>query len=92
MHTEQTAECMQEIVHFSACSDVGVVRETNQDNLYVMQPVLTHDRLSHYEVCGDVPLPAVFAICDGMGGGRNGEDASYLAIRMIEQIDVQLVS
>lgn len=92
VHTEQTAECMQEIVHFSACSDVGVVRETNQDNLYVMQPVLTHDRLSHYEVCGDVPLPAVFAICDGMGGGRNGEDASYLAIRMIEQIDVQLVS
>lgn len=90
--TEQRPRGTQKMVHFSACTDVGIVREINQDNLFIMQPVLTSDRLLHYEASRWVPLPAIFAICDGMGGGRHGEDASYLAACMIEKVDVKLIS
>ena len=75
-------------VTFSAATNVGNVRETNQDNLYVMQPVLTYESLYHYTYSGSHKLPALFAICDGMGGGKNGEKASYEAVRLIEQAPV----
>lgn len=84
---------VQKTVLFSAMSDIGIARSTNQDNLFVMQPVVAHDRLEHYSVSGEVQLPALFAICDGMGGGKNGELASYLATEMIAGVDVhQLAS
>lgn len=80
-------------VLFSAASDIGIARSTNQDNLFVMRPVVTHDKLEHYSVSGTVQLPALFAICDGMGGGKNGELASYLATEMIAEVSVhQLAS
>lgn len=80
-------------VAFSAASDIGIARSTNQDNLFVMRPIVSHDKLEHYAVSGTVQLPALFAICDGMGGGKNGELASYLATKMIAEVNVhQLAS
>lgn len=76
-------------VQFSAATDVGRVRETNQDNLYVMQPVLAHDDLLHYMAHGEEKLPALFAVCDGMGGGQNGELAAWEAVQMIGQTQVE---
>lgn len=78
-----------ELVAFSAVSDVGAIRSTNQDNLFIMRPVLTHEELAHYSVSGTEHLPVLFAVCDGMGGGKQGELASSLAANMIAQVDVQ---
>lgn len=84
VHREETRS-----VCFSAVTDVGRVRETNQDNLYVMRPVLPHEDLLHYMAHGEEKLPALFAVCDGMGGGQNGEKASWEAVKMIGQVAVE---
>lgn len=76
-------------VQFSAASDVGLVRKTNQDNLYVMKPVLFHEELAHFIAHGKTELPLLFAVCDGMGGGRYGEKASFEAVKMLEQVDIR---
>jgi protein phosphatase len=85
---EDMPRMIREQVLFSAASDVGSVREQNQDNLFLMRPVLTHDRLRHYAISGAQELPALFAVCDGMGGGQCGEQASYTAARRIARTDV----
>lgn len=86
-HNEKQFE-VEKTIMFSAASDIGQVRETNQDNLYVMRQVLGHEELAHYAVSGTESLPVLFAVCDGMGGGKNGEQASYLAVQSIAEVDV----
>ena len=66
-------------------TDCGTVRSLNQDNFYVMEPIISHTSLRHYVVtkeCGGSIIAAVF---DGMGGEIWGEKASYLASCVLEQ-------
>lgn len=75
------------IVQISAATDIGNVRQTNQDNLYLMKPVLDYSKLEHFssaDLCG---APVLAAVCDGMGGGMLGERASYLAVARLSQIN-----
>lgn len=76
-------------ITFSASTNVGTVRETNQDNLYLMRPIRSYEDLTDYSISDCQEIPALFAICDGMGGGKNGEKASYEAVRMIENVFVK---
>lgn len=77
------------IAQISAATDIGNTRQTNQDNLYVMKPVLDYSKLEHFssaDLCG---APVLAAVCDGMGGGMLGERASYIAAARLAQVDAK---
>ncbi|MEM0962863.1 MAG: protein phosphatase 2C domain-containing protein [Bacteroidota bacterium] len=60
-----------------ACTDVGAVRNENQDAFGVLPAVA----LASGDVPGRVvPQPAVFAVADGMGGHESGAEASDVAV------------
>jgi protein phosphatase len=76
-----------------ARTDVGQVREHNEDNFLVADMTRRQRGLmetNRQTVIG--PQGAVFAVCDGMGGAAAGEIASQLAVdivceKMIEGLD-----
>jgi len=69
---------------YSACSHVGRARENNEDNLYADGITLTTDiREIPFSVDGSTYSPAIFAVCDGMGGEESGEVASQIAVQML---------
>lgn len=79
----------QLVVQISATTDIGIKRETNQDNLFVMKNVLDYPQLEHFssaDLCG---TPILVAVCDGMGGGLLGERASKLAASSLEYYNLQ---
>ncbi|HTM43620.1 MAG TPA: Stp1/IreP family PP2C-type Ser/Thr phosphatase [Polyangiaceae bacterium] len=64
------------------CTDVGHVREHNEDNFLIAD--LTSKKRDSLQ--GDLQLAdqgAVFGVCDGMGGAAAGEIASQLAVDII---------
>ncbi len=68
------------ILEAFACSDVGVQRTGNEDNLYFNGLVKEESALSfeHSEKMNIKKSRAVFGVFDGMGGYANGEHAAYL--------------
>ena len=62
--------------------NVGKVRDNNEDNVYLCgayrKDVAQNDFRAAEQVSG---APALFAVCDGMGGQENGERASLIAVR-----------
>jgi serine/threonine protein phosphatase PrpC len=80
-------------VRLFARTDVGQVREHNEDNFLVAD--LTKRQRGLMEANRQTtigPQGAVFAVCDGMGGAAAGEIASQLAVdivceKMIEGLD-----
>ena len=80
-------------VRLFARTDVGQVREHNEDNFLVAD--LTRRQRGLMEANRQTtigPHGAVFAVCDGMGGAAAGEIASQLAVdilceKMIEGLD-----
>lgn len=61
----------------------GVVRQINQDNLFVNGKY--RENLSDREMmaCSDVTEAGIYAVCDGMGGEQYGEEASLLAVEAL---------
>ena len=71
-------------VHLFARTDVGQVREHNEDNFLVAD--LTRRSRGLLEANRATAIGqqgAVFAVCDGMGGAAAGEIASQLAVDII---------
>ncbi|HPZ07712.1 MAG TPA: Stp1/IreP family PP2C-type Ser/Thr phosphatase [Candidatus Eremiobacteraeota bacterium] len=56
-------------------TDVGKVREINQDSMLTMQLTMNE--------CSEFLQPRLFIVADGMGGMSDGEVASSLAIRHV---------
>ncbi|MBK8258551.1 MAG: Stp1/IreP family PP2C-type Ser/Thr phosphatase [Polyangiaceae bacterium] len=86
-HTQPDRPHRQEIrVRIFGRTDVGQVREHNEDNFLVAdltrgtRGLMEADRT---QILGD--RGAVFGVCDGMGGAAAGEVASQLAVDIIHQ-------
>jgi protein phosphatase len=71
-------------VKLFARTDVGQVREHNEDN-FVVADLTRRSRglLEANRATAIGPQGAVFAVCDGMGGAAAGEIASQLAVDII---------
>ena len=56
-------------IKFAARSEVGNVRTNNEDNLYCNGIIMSEsDRERPFFINGMAESPAIFAVCDGMGG------------------------
>src|ERR1700738_2929109 len=67
-------------VKLFARTDVGQVREHNEDNFLVADMTRrSRGLLESNRAPASGPQGAVFAVCDGMGGAAAGEIASQLA-------------
>ena len=80
-------------VKLFARTDVGQIREHNEDNFLVADISRKTRGLLEANRTGIIgPHGALFAVCDGMGGAAAGEIASQLAVdilyeRMVDQLD-----
>lgn len=65
------------------CSSVGVKRKVNQDNFYVNGFI--NEEQKHYILKSYFSSKAeqILCICDGMGGEKYGEVASYIAVKKL---------
>lgn len=72
-----------------ALSDVGRIRENNEDNLYFKQSWRKpEDTAAPYleRMLGE-NRRTLFAVCDGMGGEARGEQASYMAVSGLKVLE-----
>lgn len=78
---------MSAMIDAAVCSNMGKVRKNNEDNfcfngLYMDESQRNSGGLFH--LSADQPNQ-VYAVCDGMGGEEDGEDASLAAVRALAQ-------
>ena len=67
----------------AACSDRGCRRLNNEDNFCLNGQYMARGEMDQGGLfCKEVGVPALFAVCDGMGGEEAGEEASLLAAQM----------
>ena len=78
-------------IEYSARSHVGKVRENNEDNLFVDGTILPAGiGVRPFAIDGCAGSPAIFAVCDGMGGESDGEMASRLAVETLLEHQEQI--
>lgn len=70
----------------AARSDIGLVRDNNEDNLLIDEEMMPEGGEVHYHYDVKVKkISLICAVCDGMGGQLNGEAASYEAVRRLKE-------
>lgn len=75
-------------VRYYGYTDVGLVREHNEDN-YLVANLTTNVRGNTNDMPLVAPLESrgfVFAVCDGMGGAAAGEVASQMAVDTVHEM------
>ena len=81
---------MSYIITGAVISNVGKIRENNEDNYYFNGKIMNQESEEMKEVLLDTfsnKDNKVFAIFDGMGGQANGERASYIGASTLKEID-----
>ena len=73
-------------IKFAVRSEVGNIRTNNEDNLYCNGIIMTaFERERPFFFEGVTESPAIFAVCDGMGGEDCGEVASLMAVEGLKE-------
>ena len=72
-------------IRAAVCNNMGHVRRNNEDNFYLAGKYMPLDQMNAgglfvHEGVG----PQVFAVCDGMGGGEAGEEASFMVAEALD--------
>ena len=73
-------------IKFAARSEVGNIRKNNEDNLFCNGIIMSaSERGRPFFLNGITESPAIFAVCDGMGGEDCGEVASLTAVQTLQE-------
>lgn len=75
---------MEYKVSYSVISETGYYRGHNEDNFLCKGITLNRWRETK-ALQGNLRIPQIFAVCDGMGGSGQGKEASYTAVKAIKQ-------
>lgn len=68
-------------IQVSAISNTGRVRDNNEDNLYVISQYMKQGEQGNFHLSKTVENNSfICAVCDGMGGEKSGEQASFEAV------------
>lgn len=67
-------------------SGAGLIRSTNQDNLFVNGQVKPNSETSERFSCSDVSELGLYAVCDGMGGELFGEEAALMGVSGLAEL------
>lgn len=74
----------------AACAvSIGKIRGNNEDNLYFNGFILPQENTGHEQIMtceGTLRIPVCYGVFDGMGGEARGEEASYIAAKMLKEI------
>lgn len=73
-------------------SDVGKVRENNEDNFYCDHIGYRKEKNFTFMKSLNRFSRGIFAVCDGMGGEAYGEEASRLAVETLEEMSGEIKS
>ena len=74
-------------VRYYGRTDVGLVREHNEDNFLVADLTKRHRGIEKDVIAATLGTNGcVFAVCDGMGGAAAGEVASQMAVDTVHEI------
>lgn len=78
--------------HAVAMTDRGLVRRNNEDNYYFNRRIRDLNEADgvRKERLGLTDQDTLFAVCDGMGGEALGEEASWIGVSGLEQVEQQL--
>jgi len=80
-------------ITYAARSHPGLVRSINEDNLYLNGAHMDEQaRKAPFAAAGEAALPCLFAVCDGMGGGADGEWASLTAAAALKDAQAAISS
>lgn len=75
---------LQAAVQAEYSTDKGPVRSTNQDSLYFNGYVPSINTVMEYGTRSLRRFPMLFAVCDGMGGEKHGDEAAFLAAKLLK--------
>lgn len=69
-------------VYSAVMNNKGRVRKNNEDNFYLNGTVMQREKMDQgaFITCICKEPVQLYAVCDGMGGNENGEDASFGAV------------
>lgn len=75
------------VINYAAISNMGLVRDKNEDNLFVNGEFMEGEILnSPFVYAGQAKAESsVFSVCDGMGGEAFGEEASLIAVKTLKK-------
>lgn len=73
----------QKLLHITVATNVGKVRQNNEDNFFVDSLESCNSINSSNEIALDSLGRYVFAVCDGMGGESFGDEASNIAVSVL---------
>ena len=80
---------MNYIINGAVISNVGKIRENNEDNFYFNNGIFNEEEKMNEPFLDEFSNEEnkIFAVFDGMGGEANGERASYLGAKTLKEMD-----
>ena len=79
-------------IKFAVRSEIGNVRTNNEDNFFCNGVIMTAlERERPFFFAGVTEAPAIFAVCDGMGGEDCGEVASLTAVETLREYSPKIL-
>ncbi|KMT22339.1 PP2C family protein-serine/threonine phosphatase [Clostridium cylindrosporum] len=80
-------------VDASVSTNVGLIRDNNEDNFYINGIIMEEYQRGNYQVSIRHEYEeCIFAVCDGMGGENAGEIASFIAVNELKRFHKNIVN